>query len=130
MFFAIAFCVAHGVFSMALKSQSPSALHAQSQHDKRKCENVHSTDWLMSIFVNELAPPHVRSQQGQYVQQCRRIMKNISNCERMLGCPSPSRSELGQTLFPLCGDCYTSSTMSLLPSQHYRYPFTHLDEEE
>ena len=37
--------------------------------------NVHSTDWL-SIFVNELAPPNVRSQQGQCVQQCRRIMKD------------------------------------------------------
>ena len=27
--------------------------------------NVHSADWLMSVFVNELNPPHVRSQQGQ-----------------------------------------------------------------
>ena len=26
--------------------------------------NVHSADWLMCVFVNELAPPHVRSQQG------------------------------------------------------------------
>ena len=34
-----------------------------------------SADWLMSVFVNELAPPHVRSQQGQCVQQCRKIMK-------------------------------------------------------
>ena len=38
--------------------------------------NVHSADWLMSVFVNELTPPHVRSQQGQCVQQCRRIMKD------------------------------------------------------
>ena len=38
--------------------------------------NVHSADWLMDIFVNELAPPHVRSQQGQCVRQCRRIMKD------------------------------------------------------
>ena len=37
--------------------------------------NVHSTDWLMSVFVNELASPHLRSQ-GQYVQQCQRIMKD------------------------------------------------------
>ena len=35
--------------------------------------NVHGADWLMSVFVNELAPPHVRSQQGQCVWQCRRI---------------------------------------------------------
>ena len=38
--------------------------------------NAHSADWLMSVFVNELAPPNVRSQQGQCVQQCRRIMKD------------------------------------------------------
>ena len=30
--------------------------------------NAHSADWLMSVFVNELAPPHVRSQQGQCVR--------------------------------------------------------------
>ena len=30
----------------------------------------------MSVFVNELTPPNVRSQQGQCVQQCRRIMKD------------------------------------------------------
>ena len=29
----------------------------------------------MSVFVNELAPPHARSRQGQCVRQCRRIMK-------------------------------------------------------
>ena len=38
--------------------------------------NAHSADWLMSVFVNELAPPHARSQQGQCVRQCRRIMKD------------------------------------------------------
>ena len=32
--------------------------------------NAHSADWLMRIFVNELAPPHARSQQGKCVQQC------------------------------------------------------------
>ena len=37
--------------------------------------NAHSADWLMSVFVNELTLPHVRSQQGQCVQQCRGIMK-------------------------------------------------------
>ena len=26
--------------------------------------NVHRADWLMSVFVNELAPPYVCSQQG------------------------------------------------------------------
>ena len=36
--------------------------------------NAHSADWLMNVFVNELAPPHVRIQQGQCVQQCRRIL--------------------------------------------------------
>ena len=56
--------------------QRPSALHAQNQHDERKCKsNAHSTDWLMSVFVNKLAPPHVRSQEGQCLQQCWRIMK-------------------------------------------------------
>ena len=30
--------------------------------------NVHSADWLMSVFVNELALPHVRSQLGQCVR--------------------------------------------------------------
>ena len=30
----------------------------------------------MSIFVNELSPPHARSHQGQCVRQCRRIMKD------------------------------------------------------
>ena len=38
--------------------------------------DVHSADWLMCIFVIELTPPHVRSQQGQCVRQCRRIMKD------------------------------------------------------
>ena len=38
--------------------------------------NVHSADWLMSVFVNELTLPYVRSQQGQCMQQCRRIMKD------------------------------------------------------
>ena len=38
--------------------------------------NAHSADWLMGIFVNELSPPHARSQQGQCVRQCRRIMKD------------------------------------------------------
>ena len=37
--------------------------------------NIHSTDWLMSAFVNELSPPHVCSQQGQSVQQRQRIKK-------------------------------------------------------
>ena len=37
--------------------------------------NVYSADWLRSIFVNELAPPHVRGQQGQCVQPCRRIIE-------------------------------------------------------
>ena len=36
--------------------------------------NAHSADWLLRIFVNELAPPHARSQQGKCVQQCRRIL--------------------------------------------------------
>ena len=30
----------------------------------------------MSVFVNELAPPHVHSEQGLCVRQCRRIMKD------------------------------------------------------
>ena len=30
---------------------------------------------LMSVFVNELTPAHVRSQQGQCVQQCQTIIK-------------------------------------------------------
>ena len=38
--------------------------------------NILSADWLMSVFVNELALPHVRSQQGQCVRQCQRIMKD------------------------------------------------------
>ena len=37
--------------------------------------SAYSAVWLMSAFVNELAPPHVRSQQAQCVQQCRRIME-------------------------------------------------------
>ena len=36
--------------------------------------NAHSDDWLMHIIVNELAPPHARSQPGKCVQQCRRIL--------------------------------------------------------
>ena len=39
--------------------------------------NAHSADWLMGVFVYELSPPHARSQQGQCVRQCRRIMKYI-----------------------------------------------------
>ena len=38
--------------------------------------NAHSADWLMCIFENELALPHVRHQQGKCMQQCRRISPN------------------------------------------------------
>ena len=31
--------------------------------------NVHSADWLMRAFVNELAPPRACNQQGQRVHQ-------------------------------------------------------------
>ena len=54
----------------------------------------------------------------------------LSTCEHRSGCPSPSRSELGQTHFSLCRARHTSSTTSLLPSQHCRYPFIHLGGEE
>ena len=37
--------------------------------------NACCADWLMSVFVNELAPPHVCNQQGQCMQQCQAIMK-------------------------------------------------------
>ena len=30
--------------------------------------SAHSTDWLMSIFVNELTPPHVRSHRGGTIE--------------------------------------------------------------
>ena len=43
--------------------------------------NAHSADWLMSVFVNELALPYVRSQQGQCEQQCRRILANTVRFE-------------------------------------------------
>ena len=36
--------------------------------------NSHSADWLMSVFVNEIAPSCVRSQQGQIVYQCSSLM--------------------------------------------------------
>ena len=39
---------------------SVTSVHAQA--------NAHSADWLMSVFVNELAPLYVRSQQGQCEQ--------------------------------------------------------------
>ena len=38
--------------------------------------NAHSADWLMGVYVNELAPHHERSPQGQCVQQCRTILEN------------------------------------------------------
>ena len=44
------------------------SVHAES--------NEHSADWLTFKIVNELAPPHGRSQQGQCVQQCRTILAN------------------------------------------------------
>ena len=34
--------------------------------------NAHSPDWLMRIFMNELAPPHARSQ-----QVCTAVPKNF-----------------------------------------------------
>ena len=40
--------------------------------------NAHSANWWLNILVNGLAPPHVRSQQGKGVQQCRAISTNIS----------------------------------------------------
>ena len=55
---------------------SPLALQAQSQSDEHTyTRNVHSADWLMSISVNELVPPHVRSHQDLCMQQCQTIMK-------------------------------------------------------
>ena len=42
--------------------------------------NAHCADWLMCVFVNELAPPDTRRQQGQCVQQCRRIMIDTLLC--------------------------------------------------
>ena len=46
--------------------------------------DVHIADWLMSIFVNELAPPHVCSEQGQCVRQCRRIMRDTFVWQRIV----------------------------------------------
>ena len=61
--------------------QSPSALQAEtckaSVMSVNAEANVPSADWLMSIFINELAlPKYVHSQQDQCMQQCRRIMKD------------------------------------------------------
>ena len=41
----------------------------------------------MSVFVNELAPPNVRSRQGQCVQQCQRIMKQTLHFNHVLANP-------------------------------------------
>ena len=45
---------------------SDTSVHAEA--------NAHRADWLMRIFVNEVAPPHARSQPGKCVQHCRRIL--------------------------------------------------------
>ena len=52
---------------LQLKSLSESfgTSHKASVTSINTGANVHSADWLMSIFVNELAPPHVHSQQGK-----------------------------------------------------------------
>ena len=55
-------------FGTSSHKASVTSVHAEA--------NAHSADWLMSVFVNELAPPYVRSQQGQCEQQCRRILAN------------------------------------------------------
>ena len=47
---------------------SVTSIHAEA--------NVHSADLLMSVFVNELASPYARTQQGQCVQQCQTILAN------------------------------------------------------
>ena len=52
-----------------------SALHTQSQHNE--CM-PHSTDWLISVFVNEVASSHVCSQHGQCLQQCRIVFANTT----------------------------------------------------
>ena len=41
--------------------------------------NAHSANWQLSVFVNDLAPRHIRSQQGKCVQQCRTILANTLN---------------------------------------------------
>ena len=38
--------------------------------------NAHRADGIMSIFVNELDPPHVRNQQGKCMLQCQTILTN------------------------------------------------------
>ena len=50
-------------------------MHKASVTSVNAKANAYSADWLMSVFVNEPAPPHVRSQHGHCMQQCRRIMK-------------------------------------------------------
>ena len=59
---------------------SDTSVHAEA--------NAHSADWLMRISVNELAPPHARSQPGNCVQQCQRILaytinlpNELTNCK-------------------------------------------------
>ena len=69
--------------------------------------SVHSADWIMSVFVNELTPPHVRSQQGQCVQQCRRIMKKTLACQMKVDelfiPPYIRTSSVGKKSFPYKG---------------------------
>ena len=56
--------------------QSPSALHAQRQRDERKCRSKYTQRWLANEhFYQWTRPPHAHSQQGQCVQQCRRITR-------------------------------------------------------
>ena len=43
-------------------------MHKASVTSESTEANVHSADWLMSVFVNELAQPHAHSQQGQCMQ--------------------------------------------------------------
>ena len=63
-----------GVYSSCHKS---SALHAQARVMSVHTEaNAHSADWLMTIFLNEPAPPHVCSQQNKCLQQCLTILAN------------------------------------------------------
>ena len=88
---------------------SPSLLDGQD-FSPFSCSVSHfSSNFLCSLPpVKGLATPFI----------CKVWLKKkeskLSTCKHRSGCPSPSWSILGQTYFPLCGACYTSSTTSLV----------------
>ena len=78
--------------------------------------NVHA-DWLMIVFLNELAPPHVRSQQDECVQHCQRIVKGT--VDQRTGCSSCKHQQVGVRIGKILLVCIRKKVFEFINSTIY-----------